>query len=88
MRQNLEKVWFRYMPYPGLKNLKQWDVVRELNRHIEFYAWNNKILWEHSDKDKKPWDSSGQEISERDASTSLKWRHPNHILRYTWEIMT
>lgn len=91
MKKNLGKVWFIDIPYPWPEKLKPWDVVWQVGNgksgHVELYAWNNEIIWAHSDKDKKPWDSSKEEISVRDARKSLQRRNPTRILRYTWEPM-
>lgn len=95
MRKDFEKVWFEWIPLPkgkkdreeyAVKNAKLWDIFLDPNQHTELYAWNGKIVWAHSDKDGKAWDSGWEEISSRDIKRSLGYRNPTGILRYKWNV--
>lgn len=95
MRKQFEKVWFEWIPLPkskeekkewAIKNAKKWDIFLQPSKHTELYVWNGKIVWAHSNKDKKRWDSSWEEISLRDIKKSLSYRNPTWILRYKWQI--
>ena len=88
MRENFTKAGFEWIsPYDSSK-LMRWDIVlkdqwADWERHTEIYTWNWKFVWARSNKDKKSWDSSWDEISESSANW-LKTFWWNWILRYKW----
>ena len=84
MRKDFEKVWFEWISPRSENDLQEWDILVDPKKHTELYAWNGKIVWAHSNKDKKTWDSSWEEISSRDIKKSLSYWKPTGILRYKW----
>ena len=82
LSKELKKNWFKEIPYTGVENLKKWDVVRKPGSHVELYAWENQSIWAHSDKDRKPWDSSWKEIDIRNAESSYAQWKPSIVIRH------
>ena len=86
MQKNFEKVWFKWIPWPiKSEDVKTWDIILEKKKHVELCVWDNKIVWAHTNKDGKSWDSSWNEISVRSTKSVLGYMKPDWILRFTWE---
>ena len=88
MREEYTALWFEWISPYDPNNLKRWDILlkdqwADGERHTEIYTGNWKFVWARSNKDKKSWDSSWDEISESSANW-LKTFGWNWILRYKW----
>lgn len=83
MRKQFEKVWFEWISPRSENDLQEWDIFVN-PKHTELYAWNGKVVWAHSNKDWKSWDSGWEEISVRDIKNFLGYCKPTGILRYKW----
>lgn len=85
IQKNFEKVWFKRIPWPiKSEDIKTWDIILERKKHVELCVWDNKVVWAHTNKDGKAWDSSWNEISVRSTKSVLGYMNPDWILRYMW----
>lgn len=58
----LESIGFERLPFTGVSDLVEGDILVNPVRHTEIYYGNGQCLGAHSDYDRVPGDSSGREV--------------------------
>lgn len=59
----LESVGFEHLPFTGMGDLIEGDILVNPSRHTEIYFGNGQCIGAHNDYDGRPGDSSGREVS-------------------------